>query len=128
MTTATVIRKLVERPATELYKFTNNGEQIEGVLVAINKVEIEDADTKKMRPVIEYVLQMENKKVKFLGTWDLNDKLGRGDLGRFIVVTYLGEDKNVVKNGNHMKRYKVEVDEQTKKRDDLTITDADIPF
>lgn len=112
--------------APDLVKFDKPGVSIAGRLLSCSMIEIEK------KHVIQYLITADGKKVfKFLGTFDLAQKLGKSDVGSLVRIEYLGEDKNVSRNGNSMKVFDV----QTKRDGGMpaqtasnTITDEDIPF
>lgn len=119
-------RVLVERKSTELFKFEKKNDAVQGVLIAINPVVITDKDTKKPRKVTQFIIRRDDGSgVKLIGTYDICDKLTLADVGHWVSLTYTGDDPDVKgPNGQPMKRFFIEVDEQTQ----YVGTDADIPF
>jgi hypothetical protein len=98
----------VERDAPEMVKFDKPGMIVAGVLVGYKMVEIERKQT------VEYLISMDGKKIfKFLGVFDLVQKLTRADVGNLVRIEYLGE--TVVgddKSKNPMKVFSVHVKPQ----------------
>lgn len=118
-------REMTEIKAPEMFKFANDGDYLNGVLLAITSTKVNG------KPAREYLLRGElGRKFTFLGTYDLDRKLSREHVGRFIFIRFEGEDKSVQREGqNALKRFQVKVDLQSEvEREELQITDADVPF
>jgi hypothetical protein len=114
-----------ERKEPALFKFDGAGKFLEGTLVGVEKVEIEG------KPVVRYTVQESEsgELVAFHGVHQINRKLRPSDIGRYVAITYKGEDTSVQRNGNSMKTFDVLVSkEKVENADALVITDADIPF
>jgi hypothetical protein len=113
-TTAQTLKpfNMVERKEPTLVKFAD-GERVHGLLVGVELIEI---DKKR---VVRYVVQdLESGELSaFLGTYQINAKLRRDDVGRVIDVRYEGTDPNIAKNGNPMRRFKIMVS-------DILLSDA----
>jgi hypothetical protein len=124
MTTTTHNYRELKPP--ELFKFEQPGQQIEGRLLAMNRVAPD-----KDRPnalVLEYLFRLEDGKlVKTLATADLLQKIDRSCIGKFMLIEFLGHDENVSKHGNAMKRFRVCVDDGMPAVT-TEISDEDIPF
>ena len=124
---------MVERKEPEFVKFTD-GASIEGVLVNIERIDVGTPP----KPAIRYTIaDLEDAKLRcFLGSYQIDTKLRRGDIGHVIGVRYEGEDRSVSRNGNAMKRFRVFVSEKPHKAaaqgnqiaDGTFITDDDIGF
>jgi hypothetical protein len=120
----------------------NDGDIVEGVLQAIQAIEMKDKQSGQLRKVTRFVLLEgdtvdgrfvpSGESVCFLGTYQLNTALLMSDRGHFVSVRCEGNDSTVTKSGNAMKRFRVWVSAQTvigkKATDSLEITDDDIPF
>lgn len=120
-------RTLVERPSPELFSFSTPGDFVKGVLSAIDRVEV------KGKPTIQFTVDdaAENKTYKILGTYDLNQKIKKSDIGSFLQIVYKGENKEVKKGDNFLRMFGVAFEEKTHAAtftDGSQITDADIPF
>jgi hypothetical protein len=122
---------MIERKEPSLVKFAE-GERIVGVLLRIERIEVDK------KPVTRYIVENLDggELVQFLGTYQINAKLRTNDVGHVIDVRYEGEDLNVVRNGNSMRRFKVLVSD-TRLGDEAPavagvdgtlITDDDIRF
>lgn len=129
--------EMQERKEPEFIQFAE-GEYVEGVLVRIDKVEVGDPkkpDAPK-KPTARFTLKdAETGALQaFLGTYDIVTKLSRADIGYMVRVRYEGPDKSVQRNGNPLKRFKVEVsnipvgDAKPDVVAGTEITDEDIPF
>jgi hypothetical protein len=121
----------IEPPVLE--EFKEPGTTVIGRLISIAEIEV------KGRPVIQYTLALDDKRVKFLGTYDLVQKLNSTHRGMSVRIKYLGTDPSVSRNGNEMKIFDVQVRDDrpyrsvapasVRRLDDGTqITDEDIPF
>ncbi len=129
-------REMVERKSPELVQFDSPGVFVSGVLRDVGIVDVRERDkqgnlTGKISKVaqITFFNEDEQRPYKILGTYDLNAKISRADVGKYCEVTYLGDDKDVGRNGNQMKKFKVEFEADGKKfSDGSTITDDDLPF
>ncbi len=107
------------------------GSTIEGVFLRIDAIE---KDGKKVPRFVfaegevhEGRFEPSGERIAFLATADLAQKLLMGDVGHFLQIRYTGEDHNVRRNGNSMKRFDVHVS----KSQFVTatgISDQDIPF
>lgn len=114
---------MVERKEPKFVQF-GAGESVAGVLVAIEKAMVGG------KPAARYVVQdIESGELSaFLGTAQINTKLRRTDLGHMIDIRCEGTDRNVVKNGNPMKVFRVLVsDKPCTEAASVYITDDDIP-
>lgn len=111
--------KRVDAPT--LVKFDEVGMILAGRLVSVHEVEI------KGKSVIQYVLHDPAGKVlKFLGTVDIESKLGPQHRFCDVRIKYLGVDPSISKNNNPMKIFDVLVKEPAR-RSDGEITDDDVP-
>jgi len=124
-------REMVERLAPELYRFEKVGEQVDGWLISADSVEITDKHTQEKKRVLQYLIEADalGRRVQILATYDLARKIRREDVGRYIVITYMGENQQVKKGDNFLKEFRVEVEKsRTASGQGPEITDADIPF
>lgn len=124
MTTA--IRDYVEVKEPKMIQFAKAGDQVEGVLLRIDKVNVKD------KKAMQYVCKDdEGELFTFLATYDISRKIRREHIGHAVMVKYEGED-NLVQVGegqNKLRRFKVYVAKQKEvATDTLEITDEDIPF
>jgi len=109
-----------ERKEVPLFTFEKKDQVLEGILRKMEPVEI-----KGKRTIAYYFELTGGGTVKIHGTHQLNQKLGPRDIGQPVRIKYLGEDPEVQKNGNSMRRFWVGVDTKAKKAEELIITDAD---
>lgn len=128
-------RRLTERKAPELFSLKNPGDLLEAVLLRIDGISIADKETHQPKRVTQYTFRRENGSVvKMLGTYDLDCKIFRDDIGRFMEVVFVGEDKKIKRGNNYMKIFRVSVDDSSpapvpaKTEQSAEITDEDIPF
>lgn len=115
-----------EIPAPELVKWEKPGETIAGILLAIAPVKIEG------KPVLQYTLQIGEKTLKCLATFDLRQKITPAHRGCQMRIKYLGEDENIRggPNNSPMKVFSVQF-RGTANAENIhgqNITDEDIPF
>jgi hypothetical protein len=117
-----------KRVIPDLVKFDAPGVTCNGVLVRMN---LKKGDTKNY---VEYILHnvAEDKIYRFNGSYEIDNQIFRTDLHKFIEVTYVGEDKNIVRNGNALKKFEVWVDEgkpvAQSAHEGWQASDEDIPF
>jgi hypothetical protein len=129
-------RKLVERKSPELVQFDAPGVVVCGVIKSIMTVDVAEKDragnrTGKKSRCVQYTFynDLEKKFYKILGTYDINNKIGNDDIGLYCEISYIGENKDVGRNGNAMKEFHVLFEERSVRfSDGTTITDEDIPF
>lgn len=124
MATATAAQQheMVERKEPLMVQFTKENEDVEGVLVGVELVNVKGKQT------CQYLLRdPDGVMFTFLQTYDIGRKLNKGDIGHFVTVRYEGEDKSIVTQGSPLKRFKVMVSKRKVVADTLTITDDDIP-
>ena len=116
-----------ESLAPELIKWEKPGENVAGVLIAISSIMLSG------KRVPQYLLVLGDKQFKFLGTFDLTQKLTRAHLGCQVRVTYLGTDDNI-KGGptnQPMKVFSVQFKGTPSTEPNahgVVVTDDDIPF
>jgi hypothetical protein len=126
MTTEAEKPVMEERHEPRFVQFGSVGECVDGTLRRIEKVEING------KRVVRFVVEdPSGEYLAFLGTADLLNKLRTDDVGKRVDVRYEGEDQNIRRNGNAMKRFKVLVEKiiATATREHrLEITDDDVPF
>jgi hypothetical protein len=115
-----------ERTEPRFVQFGTAGECVDGILRRIEKIEING------KRVVRFVVEdPSGEYLAFLGTADLLNKLRTDDVGKRIDVRYEGEDQNIRKNGNAMKRFKVRVEKiiaTATREHPFAITDEDVPF
>jgi hypothetical protein len=126
-------RNIVERKSPVLFKFESLGEFVEGILQNAELVEVMEKESNQKKKVWQYTIfnEAEDQAYKLLGTWDITSKLSRSDVGKFVVIVFTGVNKNIVKNGNPMREFKVGVEQKKSPAefaDGTKITDEDIPF
>lgn len=120
-------RIMEEREEPTFVEFKAEGEFVSGVLTAIERCTI------KQKPGVRFVVwnEEEGKAYCFLATHQLLSKLRASDRGKYIEVTYIGKDQNVVRNGNAMSKFKVAVEKTVTGKPNahgVVVTDEDIPF
>jgi hypothetical protein len=121
-----------ERKGPELFKFEKEGDEITGVLVAVEKREFPDEETGETKSVPVYVVEKyeagfkasRHEIAEFMQAADLRRKLTGADRGKFILVRY--ETTQKVRQGT-MKVFKVQVSKNTAPGVS-TITDEDVSF
>lgn len=116
----------VKREAPELFKFTRDTPALEGRLIAVSKIEITDKESGELRDVTQYVVERtsDRSRVKFLGTFDIDQKLSASDKGCLVRLRYTGDDPKA----NGMKVYEIAVkDDRVQNPNGLEITDDDLP-
>jgi hypothetical protein len=119
-----------KRVLPDLVKFDAPGVTVSGVLVRMN---LKKGDTKNY---VEYILHNvdEDKIYRFNGSYEIDNQIFRTDLHKSIEVTFVGEDKTVMRNGNALKKFEVWVDEgkpvarPSGGDPGWQATDEDIPF
>lgn len=116
-----------ESIAPELIKWEKQGETIAGVLMSITSIVLSG------KKVPQFMLALGEKQFKFLGTFDLCQKLSRRHIGCQIRVKYLGEDENIKGGPNNqpMKVFSVQFKGTPSTPENIhgvAITDEDIPF
>jgi hypothetical protein len=92
---------LVERLGMEFYRFETPGETLRGVLEEIDTVAIQG------RPTIRYRIDdTETKRTySLLGTVDLNSKIQKCDVGKFIEIRF--ENRERLPGKYPIKRFRV---------------------
>jgi hypothetical protein len=116
-------RELEEVLAPEMFSFTKPGESISGVLLSIDGV------TVKGKQVTQYLIRLDDdRRLQLLATYDLGRKVQRGHIGRFVEITYVGENREVKKGDNYLREFRVRVEKLRAQQDNPEFTDEDIPF
>src|SRR5258708_3614211 len=96
------------RTEPAFFKFEKKGAMVEGVLLSVTSAMVGEPGKPEAakRPATRYTVDAGNgERVCFLGTFDIVQKVGRGDCGKFVIVKYEGEDKSVSKGGNNMRMF-----------------------
>jgi hypothetical protein len=127
-------RKMVARKAPILVNFDARGVTVAGILRSCERIEITIQG--KPKKAIQYGIfnEKEGQEYRILGTYDINCKLlWPEDRGRYVEVTYVGENMSVVREGRALREFDVQVSmdnpiHASKPEDSLGITDEDIPF
>lgn len=89
-------REWVEAKAPEMFKFTQQGQELLGVLVNIEPITVGESQTQ----TLEYTLKNENgDRVTFLGTNDLNKKIQAEHIGHMLGIRYERDDDSFKKPG-----------------------------
>jgi hypothetical protein len=118
--------ELEEIQAPEMFSFSAPGDCVAGILLSIDKVVV------RGKMVTQYLVRLENsdKRVRFLATFDLSQKLQLKHVGRFIEVTFTGENKEVKKGDNYLREFRVRVAkvQDAAAHNNSVISDEDIPF
>jgi hypothetical protein len=109
------------REDAQLIKW-EKGDVIEGVLLGIVKKTLDN------KPALEYKVDAAGKLVKFWGAYQLNEKLRPSDVGHAVMISYIGEDTGVGRNGNKMRVFEVKVSKELVADTSLYITNDDFPF
>jgi len=97
-----------EVKAPTMFQFTKQGQELEGVLIDIDQVNV------KEKPTMQYTIRVEGgERFTFLGTNDLNKKIEPAHIGRAIKVRYETDDTSFQKPGQSpAKVFKVLVKKQ----------------
>jgi hypothetical protein len=120
-----------ERHDPIFVEWNRPGQAVAGRLLSIEMIEVGEPKQKTARYTVidELVEDGENPLSSFLGTYQINSKIRKSDIGRLVLVRYEGEDKNIGRAENKMKLFKVYVEKAaTKNAHGLEITDAYIGF
>lgn len=88
------VRRMVEVKAPEMYQFSKQGQEIEGVLINIEPTMVKD------KQALEYMIGLPNgQRLTFLGTNDLNKKIHPGHIGHWMKIRYENDDNSFTKPG-----------------------------
>jgi hypothetical protein len=116
--------------APDLIKWDKAGEQVMGVLTSVSKITI--TVDGKSKQAVQYLLTLGEKQFKFLGTFDIAQKLTSRHVGCQVRIKYLGEDENIRGGPNNtpMKVFSVQIKGTPTAANvhGVPITDEDIPF
>ena len=119
-------RELEEILSPEMFAFSAPGDCIAGTLLSMDRVIV------KGKPIRQFIVRLEgsDKRVRFLATFDLAQKLQPEHVGRFIEVTFTGENREVKKGDNCLREFRVRVEkvQGVSVQNNPEITDEDIPF
>jgi hypothetical protein len=121
-----------QKKLPEMQEWDKPGTQISGKLISCQQIVI-NPEGQGEKKVWQYVIQATNSlQLKFLGTYDIVQKLYASDVGKLVKIKYLGEDKTIKKGSNFMKVFDIHVRQDPTQgppvRDSGPITDEDIPF
>ncbi|SRR5579871_369959 len=111
--------------APELIKWEKPGDTLAGILTSLTAITVQG------KSVQQYTLQLGEKRLKFLGTYDILQKLTREHVGCKVRIKYLGEDETVRggPNNSAMKAFSIQIAGTPHSASQSgPITDEDIPF
>ena len=124
-------------------QFDRPGASVQGLLIGIDRPEV---NGKKVPRFIVAEGSLENgnfvatgERLSCLGTYQINNSIQGGHIDRYVSIVYEGEDRERMKNGNALRRFKIFVSNRPPNQaagnkqtpsvaSDLGITDEDIPF
>lgn len=114
-----------ERTEPRFLQF-GDGETVTGILASIERIAVKD------KQVTRYTVQdlESGELVSFLGTYQIDTKIRRGDMGHVVDIRCEGSHPDVKRNGNAMKMFRVRVSKRTAPgwaQDGTQITDDDLP-
>ena len=101
---------MIEVKEPELVKFEKPGASVEGILRAIDTIQVADPKNPRgaKKSCNRYTVEVEpGTEVVFLGSVDIDRQIKLGFVDHVLIVKYEGEDPAIVRNGNAMRRYKV---------------------
>jgi hypothetical protein len=112
-----------ESKAPELIKWDKPGETVSGVLQRIDLITL---DGKRVQ---QFLIALGDRQFKFLGTYDISQKLNSSHLGCALRIKYLGTDDNIRggPNGVPMKVFSI-LFKAPPRPEGGPISDEDIPF
>ena len=100
-------RQLAEKETNKI-AFNNEGQTLEGNLIAINDKQFNGTDNNGNPKISEYkqytLKQKDGKAIIFNGSTDLDAWFANIKIGQYVWITYVG------KAGNNFKKFKVEFD------------------
>ena len=117
-----------ESQSPELIKWEKKGENVCGVLARIDSVQVNG------KRVPQFLLTLGDRQFKFLGTFDLMQKINRSHIGCQLRITYLGDDENIRGGPSNtpMKifsvQYKGTPTPPEANAHGVVVTDEDVPF
>lgn len=120
-------RDMQEVKAPEMFQFTQDNPRLEGVFLGLSRITVKGKET------TQYMLQdSDGSRFTFLATYDLARKIQPGHVGRWLSVTYEGEDSEIKTQGSPIRRFRVLVSKEKEPEfrnvHGLNTTDEDIPF
>jgi hypothetical protein len=92
--------EMVERREPHFVVF-RVGDVVEGILVEIERVQV------KGKSGLRYTVDDSGQLYRFLGTYQINEKIQIGDVGKRVRIRYEGEDTSVERAGNRMRVFRV---------------------
>lgn len=116
-----------ERKEPDFVKFDKPGLLIAGRLLRIDPITVDEGRSRASRYTVEEGVVRGGgfvpggSTVAFLGVYAIDSALRTNDIGHFIAIRYEGEDQNVGRNGNNMKRFTIRVSRNV-------VENSDVPF
>jgi len=100
-------REMQEVKAPEMFQFSVQHLQLNGVLIDIDQVAV------KGKPTMQYTVQDENRRrFTFLATYDLQRKIQPAHIGHWMTIIYEGEDSTVETQGSPLRKFRVQVSKE----------------
>lgn len=130
---------LVERRDAKHINF-GDGERVCGVLVRVDSVQVGGKYTTRFTleegDVVDGQYKRTGEFITFLGTYQIETKIMRRDIGHYLDVRCTGTSKDVVRDGKGMKLFQVFVSAhpvnsgpfRNEREDGTVITSADVSF
>ena len=120
-----------DRKMPEKFDFAE-GVVLVGVLIDISARQLKDPRTGVLKRTNQYtVKEQDGDTVFFFGTYQIDAQMRPADIGHYVSIVCMGEDKNVERGGNAMKVFQIKVSKETAPgwaANGTPITDEDIPF
>ena len=116
-----------ERKEPDFVKFDKPGFLIAGRLLRVDQIAVDEGKSRACRYTVEEGVVRGGgfvpggSTVAFLGVYAIDSALRTTDIGHFIAIRYEGEDANVGRNGNKMKKFTIRVSRNV-------VETADFPF
>ena len=116
-----------ERKEPDFIKFDKPGFLVAGRLLRVDSIAVDEGRSRASRYTVEEGVVRGGdfvpggSTVAFLGVYAIDSALRTSDIGHFIAIKYEGEDSNVGRNGNNMKKFNIRVSRNV-------VETADIPF
>jgi hypothetical protein len=89
----------------EFIQWKNQGQEVDGILLLLEPIEIDDKETKEKKTVTEMMfLGEDNQRFRFIAPDDLKKKIWTYHLGRRLQIRYETDDRSNVKQGQNARK------------------------
>ena len=105
-------RDMQEVKAPEMFQFSDDNPWLGGVLLGVSRVEVRGKEATQYMVDDRGEGGRDPRRYTFLGTYDLDRKLGPEHIGHWLDIRYEGEDHAVQTQGSPLRKFRVQISKE----------------